>query len=50
VHDKFGGGGDRTPSTSCFPVLYWADPLDEATCRPFATGDQEAPTREEAPA
>ncbi|BCY10940.1 hypothetical protein L3i22_060280 [Actinoplanes sp. L3-i22] len=33
VHDKFVGGGDPTASTSRFPVLYWADPLDEATCR-----------------
>ncbi len=33
VHDKFVGKPDPADSTSRFPVLYLADPVDEATCR-----------------
>jgi hypothetical protein len=33
VHDKFVGKPDPAESTSRFPVLYLADPVDMATCR-----------------
>jgi hypothetical protein len=33
VYDKFVGGADPAESTSRFPVLYLADPVDAGVCR-----------------